>query len=617
MFRRKKKQKKVEGLYEAEKMQNLGRVDTSEELEEEPDPDTKEEETIDPGLEDLETEKKPKKKKRFLFGRKKKQEEEKSVYDEDMEYSFQASENEEPKQDEESKENSGENPQENSEETPEEISQVNPEDDPNYDPSYMMGEKKKISRKKILIAAGLAFVILAVVITFIFKNLNQGREGKVYVQSVRTITEYGSASGMTNRYTGKVESQASTDINLDSNMSVAKCYVKEGDKVKKGDKLFKYNTDELNLNIDKAQLDIDTAENEIKQLRTEIKEDESSVKSADTSDRIELQTRILQNQAKIKQDELTIKSKKKEIKTLQKTIKNSTKKSPMNGLIKKINASVGSSASDDDEETVSDSGDGSDNSAYMTIIAIGDYRVKATVNESNVSSLTEGDNMIVRSRVDDKQIWKGVIDKIETTENANSENGSDEEMASYDEETSGESASKYFFYIALEDDEGLMMGQHVLVEQDNGQDAHRDGIWLPVAFLHIEKDNYYVWAETRRNRLEKRKVKVGEIDEDLEMYQITDGLEKSDYIAAESSSLEEGMITTRSSAEASTAVGGEEEDVDSDLGLDEEDMGDEDFDEEDYEDTDEDIVEGDSDFVDDSGDFNGIEESDDSGIPEE
>jgi hypothetical protein len=99
MFRRKKKQKEVEGLYEAEKMENLGRVDTNEDLEEEPDPDMKEEEFADSSLEDPEAEKKPKKKKRFLFGRKKKQEEEKSVYDEDMEYSFKASENEEPKKD--------------------------------------------------------------------------------------------------------------------------------------------------------------------------------------------------------------------------------------------------------------------------------------------------------------------------------------------------------------------------------------------------------------------------------------------------------------------------------------------------------------------------------------
>ena len=427
-------------------------------------------------------------------------------------------------------------------------------------------EERKIPKKKIFIIAGLSCLILLIAITFIIRNIGGSGEDPVYVQSVKDITELGSGNGLNNRYTGVVDTQESWNITLDGDMSVETCYVKVGDQVKKGDKLFKYNTEELSLNKQKKELEIDTAKNEITQMNSEIKGYQADLKNAGTSEKIELQSQILQAQATVKKDEYAIKSAQKELDKINKNIKDATVKSKMTGLVKKINTSLGqASGGEESDENVPAADEGTDNSTYMTIIAIGDYRIVGKVSETNISNLSEGDPMIVRSRVDDTKTWKGVIDKIKTDETAQ---GSTEETAEdYDEYggASGEKASTYNFYVSLDNDEGLMMGQHVLIEVDNNQDEHKDGIWLPSTFLEEKQGSYYVWVEGRGKKLDRRKVTIGETDENSDLIQITDGLKKSDYIAEALDDLSEGRKTTHSSAEANTSDGMDDANMDEEV----------------------------------------------------
>ena len=77
-----------------------------------------------------------------------------------------------------------------------------------------------------------------------------------------------------------------------------------------------------------------------------------------------------------------------------------------------------------------------------------------------------------------------------------------------------------------------MLGQHVYVEKDEGQTENREGLWLTSYYI-IQEDGQdpYVWAAGRHDKIEKRKVTLGEYDEKLDQYQITDGLTEDDYIA--------------------------------------------------------------------------------------
>ena len=425
-------------------------------------------------------------------------------------------------------------------------------------------EKKKFSKKLALICGTAAVIVIAVVF-FVIRNIGGTSEGKAYVESVREITGLGTAGGANNRYTGTVDAEKSWKITLQSDLSVEKRYVNVGDQVKKGDKLFKYNTQELKLSKEKKELEQETLQNEITQLTKDIKSYQSDLKSASASEKIQLQTQILTAQTTIKKDQYTIKSNKESIKLLEKNIKDATVKSKMNGLVKKVNASLETSSSDDSSDDGSDSGDGSsDDSSYMTILAVGNYRIKGTVSETNVWSLNEGDPVIVRSRVDNSQTWKGTISSIktDTTADDTSDSSSDYSDGYTDDESStGETASKYNFYVKLDNDKDLMMGQHVLIEQDNGQDEQKEGMWLPSAYIKKNNNKYYVWLDSH-NKLKLHEIQVGEYDENLDEYEVKSGLKTSDYIACDDSTLKEGMKVTKVSPEDNTSGYGDEQEND-------------------------------------------------------
>ena len=91
-----------------------------------------------------------------------------------------------------------------------------------------------------------------------------------------------------------------------------------------------------------------------------------------------------------------------------------------------------------------------------------------------------------------------------------------------------------------------MLGQHVYVEKDEGQTENREGLWLTSYYI-IQEDGQdpYVWAAGRHDKIEKRKVTLGEYDEKLDQYQITEGLTEDDYIAYPEDSITEGEKVTK------------------------------------------------------------------------
>ena len=92
-------------------------------------------------------------------------------------------------------------------------------------------------------------------------------------------------------------------------------------------------------------------------------------------------------------------------------------------------------------------------------------------------------------------------------------------------------ASFYSFYVNLENDEDIIMGQHVIIEPDFGQGAAKQGLWIPAGFVVDPEGEAFVWAANSRMKLEKRPVVLGEYDPDLDMFQIAEGLDNDSLIA--------------------------------------------------------------------------------------
>lgn len=109
---------------------------------------------------------------------------------------------------------------------------------------------------------------------------------------------------------------------------------------------------------------------------------------------------------------------------------NTEVRSPIDGVIQKIDTTkltTDDSGMDDMDQDMSYSDTGmtgeSSQNAFITILSTGAYRIKGTVNEMNVGSIIEGEPVIIRSRVDENQVWKGTMGSVDR-ESANSQSSS-------------------------------------------------------------------------------------------------------------------------------------------------------------------------------------------------
>ncbi|MBS6233248.1 MAG: efflux RND transporter periplasmic adaptor subunit [Holdemanella biformis] len=372
---------------------------------------------------------------------------------------------------------------------------------------------KKKTKIIILISACLLIVVIGIYYLFPKESSN----GNIYVQKVSTII---GSSYTENRYSGVVESSETVDINQDGNKSITDMYVKEGQKVSKGDKLFSYDTTEAAHSIAQKKLDIEAQNNEIAAQNNTIEDYKAELNKG--GDKVEIQARINDASYAIRQAQNTIKATQTEIDQLNKQIENSTVLSTIDGIIKEVNKDGGTDESGNQKPLVS-------------ITQTTDFRVKGSISE--MGTISEGTSVIVRSRVNEDQIYKGTVTKVETEPQSNSNNnfyGAD----------SSESASKYPFYVSLDNNKGLMLGQHVYIEADNGQSTKKKGIWLDASFIVSDDNgNSYVWV-SERGKLKKRKVELGKTNEETFATKIKSGLSVDDYIAWADDSYSEGMKTT-------------------------------------------------------------------------
>lgn len=405
--------------------------------------------------------------------------------------------------------------------------------------------KKKIGKKKAALLLAALLLIAGGVYIYIYGVPGMNSGTKIYVEKVSELINLGSGNGTQNRYAGVVESQDTWNIKQNADKTVKEIYVKEGDSVKIGDKLFAYDNDEAVLNLEQAKLELERMKNEIKAGEAEILNLEKEKKNVSASDQLEYTIQIQSQKATNKKTEYEIKSQEAKIKSLTKATQNSVVKSEMEGVVKKINQSAMGGG---DSVSIDSGDDSEDDAIFMSILATGDYRIKAKVNEQNKYQIEEGKEVIVRSRVDDEASWKGTITKLDT-QNPESSSSSDYGMESDDTSTS----SKYPFYVKLESSEGLVLGQHVYIEPDQGQDEEKEGIWLDSYYIVQEEKGSFVWKENAAKRLEKASIELGEYNEELDQYQVKSGLTAEDYIAFPQDNLEEGMRTTRNIEEASEA----------------------------------------------------------------
>ena len=405
----------------------------------------------------------------------------------------------------------------------------------------------------------------------IIGNQQQTSGDAVYVTKISDLTDQ--TSGVSNRYAGVVEPQETVSVELESGRTVKEVKVKTGDQVKKGQLLFEYDLSSIQESLEEAQLDLDRLKNEASSLTEQIATLEKEKKQATQDNQLSYTIEIETNKMNLKKNEYSQKSKQAEIDKLQSATGNTEVRSSIDGVIQKIdtskltsddNSSVDDSADDSDMSYSSDSSSGGN--AFITILSTGAYRIKGTVNEMNVQNIIEGDPVIIRSRVDSSQTWKGTMGTIDR-ESATSSNSSSSFGMMDSSGDSQTSTSTYPFYVNLDSSDGLMLGQHVYIETSTSLEA--DKMWLMRDYIvDADSDHPYVWVAGDNDKLEKRSVTLGETNEDMGTCEIVDGLKASDYIVWPSEECKKGAAvvkndsgTSGSTSDMSGVEGGYEEPV--------------------------------------------------------
>ncbi len=357
----------------------------------------------------------------------------------------------------------------------------------------------------------------------------------VYVQSVEVLAGMGGiAPG--DRFAGLVVSENVTEIEKDGEKTIEEVYVKAGDDVKKGQKLFAYDTEQLQLTLDKQRLELEQLDASIENFKSQIATLERERETVGGTDKLQYTVQIQTTQVDLKEAELNRKTKENEVAKSEDLLANAVVTSPIDGRVQSI------------------SEDGTDNYGnplpYITIQQVGSYRIKGTIGELQRGSITQGSRIKAVSRTDSTQAWTGTVTLVDY-ENPSQGSGNNYYGGSVDEMSN---SSKYPFYVALDSTDGLILGQHLYLEllTEEGEVA---GLSISNSFVCFDEDgSAYVWAE-KGGKLEKRAVTLGEYNPMNDTQEILEGLTVSDYIAFPDEQLcREGAPTTREEPAAEEPV---------------------------------------------------------------
>jgi len=395
-----------------------------------------------------------------------------------------------------------------------------------------MQKKTRIIVITSSVVAALLLIFLGIWYFFLRDNNTSSSNEVVNVSSVADIA--GLNARLQNRYSGVVEPQETLEIKRDEERTVKESFVQEGDKVEVGTPLFAYDTDEIDLKLSQAELDLEQLSNEISTLNSQIALLEKDKANASADEKLAYTTQIQTAQNDVKRAEYNQKSKTVEIEQIKKSLENSTVVSSIAGVVKTIS-----------ESGVNMNGEAT---AYMTILATGDYRIKGKINEQNTWVISEGQPVMIRSRVDLEKTWTGMITLIDYDNKVSNENNY------YYSSSGGEEQSSFYpFYIELDTSEDLILGQHVYIELS--QEEAKTGIWIHSSYFVFEDSETFAWVMNSKEKLEKRKVKLGDYDESLEEYQVLEGLTKDEYIAWPEERLENGLTCVISGEEGGDGSG--------------------------------------------------------------
>ena len=384
-----------------------------------------------------------------------------------------------------------------------------------------MAASKKSGHKKWIIAA-LVLAALCTAVFFIIKSLQketQGEDTVVYMTSVSMLTDK-LLLGQ-NVYGGIVVTQGEVTVNNEEGSKISDYYVKEGDTVTVGTPLFKYDVNSLQDSLTTKEIARDRAKIALETAQKARNDAQKALNEADRNSYTSAELALRDAELGLAEAQLSYEKAEKAVTEANLKIENATVLCEIDGTVSKV------TKADYENASSTESGMTSAGGAVITIAKSGNLQVKLSLSELDYNSIEDGMEVTVQSRTDESKVWEGVVKKVAPTETE-------------ENKESSESQQKNLAYVTLESTEGMVSGQHVKVTGKTDPNEDNRIFIDPSYIVDAEKANPYVWADDGAGLLEKRKVELGEKDEEGK-YEILSGLGLTDAITMPAENLTEGM----------------------------------------------------------------------------
>ena len=138
------------------------------------------------------------------------------------------------------------------------------------------------------------------------------------------------------RFAGIVVSENVTEIKKDSEKTVKELLVRAGDDVKKGQVLFSYDTEEVQLTLDKQRLELEQLQGTLESHKSKINTLQWQSNNTSGTTKLKYTLEIQSAQIDLKETEIKIKAKEKEIARSEELLANVDVVSPIDGRIQEV-----------------------------------------------------------------------------------------------------------------------------------------------------------------------------------------------------------------------------------------------------------------------------------------
>ena len=437
------------------------------------------------------------------------------------------------------------------------------------------------TRKKIIIGLIISLIVIGVVVVILhFLKKKNASSKTIDVYPVSMLGQDGSWFGNDSTISGNVSVNMEQKIYPIKSQKIKEVFVKEGDMVKAGDVIIEYDTTAQSLSlqtkkteVEIARTDVLVAERELEELykivpveempqpepepTTEAITEETTAENPISTSTDALPAEIgteapisdsgIENQEEIPEDsgsedfEITYTRDElnKAIKDKQNEIKNLNTKYQLQQVeceIMEYQLSTGQVVANFDgvvKSAVDEETALAENTAMIVLSGTSGYTVKASIGEMSLNKVSLGDSVELYC-YDTGMYYNGTVtDKILIPESSGDYYGG------------GVTQTYYPVVITIDDAEDLEQGMYMEITLHNNEEEAGSSIYLPLAFVKRDNDNYYVMKE-ENGKLKKVYVKTGKIMWG-EMIEVKSGISMEDYVAFPyASNVEEGTKTKHS-----------------------------------------------------------------------